>query len=112
MKNLNVLTTVFLAGLMMAGCSQKEMNTTADEGTLNLKSASVTGKYIVVLKEDASLMDADFQTRNFKVKEKASGLLKKYEVAGEIEEVYETALQGFTVKMAPGQAKKMGEMDL
>lgn len=108
MKKLNVLTTVFLAGLMIAGCSQKETINSTYEEELSLKSASVAGKYIVVLKEDAGLMDADLQTRNFKVKEKALGLLKKYEVSGEIEEVYETALQGFTVKMAPGQAKKMG----
>ena len=37
-------------------------------------------------------------------------MLKKYDVTGEIEEVYETALQGFTVKMAPGQMKKL-ELD-
>jgi subtilisin family serine protease len=61
-----------------------------------------------VLKEDAGLVQSDLQTRNAKVKEKAYGLLKKYEVSGNIEEVYETALQGFTVKMAPGQMKKMG----
>lgn len=109
MKKLNVLTVVFLAGLMLAGCSQEETINTADDETLSLKSASIAGKYIIVLKEDAGLDKADLQTRNFKVKEKALGLLKKYEVSGEIEEVYETALQGFTVKMAPGQAKKMGE---
>jgi subtilisin family serine protease len=108
MKKLNVLTTVFLAGLMIAGCSQKETINSTDEEALTLKSASVSGKYIVVLKEDAGLINADLQTRNFKVKEKALGLLKKYEVTGVVEEVYETALQGFTIKMAPGQAKKMG----
>lgn len=107
MKKVNVLTTVFLAGLLIAGCSQKETINSTDEGALSLKSASVSGKYIVVLKEDASLIDADLQARNFNVKEKALGLLKKYEVSGEVEEVYETALQGFAVKMAPGQAKKM-----
>lgn len=108
MKKLNLLTTAFLAGLVIAGCSQKETINSTDEQVSSLKSASVSGKYIVVLKEDARLIDADLQTRNFKVKEKALGLLKKYEVSGEIEEVYETALQGFTVKMVPGQAKKMG----
>jgi len=107
MKKVNVLTTVFLAGLLIAGCSQKETINSTDEEALSLKSASVSGKYIVVLKEDASLIDADLQARNFNVKEKALGLLKKYEVSGEVEEVYETALQGFAVKMAPGQAKKM-----
>lgn len=106
MRKLQLITAVCIAGLLIAGCSQKEIMNTSDE-ELNLKSASIAGKYIVVLKEDAGLAKADLQTRNAKVKEKAFGLLKKYEVAGTIEEVYETALQGFTVKMAPGQMKKM-----
>ncbi len=110
MKKFPLITTVLLAGLMIAGCSKKESVTTADEQLLNLKSASTVGKYIVVLKEDANIAQSDFQTRHAKVQEKAIGLLKKYEVSDQIEEVYQTALQGFTVKMAPGQAKKM-ELD-
>jgi len=109
MKKVHVLTTVFLAGLMMAGCSQKETISPADEEFVSLKSASVAGKFIVVLNEEVSISKADLQTRKVKVQEKAVDLLKKYEIAGEIEEVYETALQGFTVKMAPGQAKKLGD---
>lgn len=91
----------------MAGCSPKDTIAPMDDESLSLKNASIAGKYIVVLKEDVGIAKADLQTRNFKVKEKAQGLLKKYEVSGEIEEVYETALQGFTIKMAPGQVKKM-----
>jgi subtilisin family serine protease len=109
MKKLHVLFAVCLASLFIASCSQKNELQVQDD-SLTLKSASVAGKYIVVLKEDADIAQADLQTRNFKVKEKALGLLKKYEVTGEIEEVYESALQGFTIKMAPGQVKKM-EMD-
>ena len=105
MKKLQVIAAAFLAGLLIAGCSQKEDQLQDD--SVELKSASVAGKYIVVLKEDARIAQADLRTRNAKVKEKALVLLKKYEVTGEIEEVYETALQGFTVKMAPGQARKM-----
>ena len=105
MKKLHVIAAAFLAGLLIAGCSQKEDQLQDD--SVELKSASVAGKYIVVLKEDARIAQADLRIRNAKVKEKALGLLKKYEVTGEIEEVYETALQGFTVKMAPGQARKM-----
>jgi len=105
MKKLHVIAAAFLAGLLIAGCSQKEDQLQDD--SVELKSASVAGKYIVVLKEDARIAQADVRIRNAKVKEKALGLLKKYEVTGEIEEVYETALQGFTVKMAPGQARKM-----
>ncbi len=105
MRKLYLLSAVLLAGLLIAGCSQKEDQLQND--SVELKSASVAGKYIVVLKQDARIAQADLRIRNEKVKEKALGLLKKYEVTGEIEEVYETALQGFTVKMAPGQARKM-----
>lgn len=103
-----MLAAIFLVGLMITGCSQKDVITSGDETALQLKSASVSGKYIIVLKDDADLMNYNFQSRNFKIKEKALGLLKKYEIAGDVDEVYETALQGFTAKMAPGQAKKLG----
>jgi len=105
---MHVLTTALLAGLLIAGCSQKESINSVDEESLTLKNASVSGKYIVVLNEDVSIARADLQTRKAKLQGKASGLLKKYEVTGEVEEIYQTALQGFTVKMTPGQARKMG----
>ncbi len=108
MKKINVFAAVILI-LLIGGCSQNETFNAADEESLSLKSASMAGKYIVVLKDDAGIARADLQTRNAKVKEKAFGLLKKYDVAGEIEEVYQTVLQGFAVKMAPGQAKKLGD---
>lgn len=108
MKKINVFAAVILI-LLIGGCSQNETFNAADEESLSLKSASMAGKYIVVLKDDAGIARADLQTRNAKVKEKAFGLLKKYGVAGEIEEVYQTVLQGFAVKMAPGQAKKLGD---
>jgi len=109
MKKLNVLAIVFLAGLVIAGCSQKELINTDDEVSLSLKSASVAGKYIVVLNEDANISSANAQSRIDKVKAKAYGLLKKNDISENVEEVYGTALQGFAVKMAPGQAKKLRE---
>ncbi len=108
MKKLKILAATCLAALLVAGCSQQELINTDNVVTPELKSASVSGKYIVVLKDDADLVNYNFQSRNFRIKEKAVGLLKKYEVVSEVEEVYETALQGFTVRMAPGQAKKLG----
>lgn len=108
MKKLKILAATFLATLLTAGCSQQELINTDNETTPELKSATVSGKYIVVLKDDADLVNYNFQSRNFRIKEKAVGLLKKYEIASGVEEIYETALQGFTVKMAPGQAKKLG----
>jgi subtilisin family serine protease len=93
--------------LALAGCIKNDEQLQVPDDSLNLKSASINNKFIVVLNEDINFAKADFQTRNVKIKEKAIGLLKKYEISGEIEEVYETALQGFTVKMAPGQARKL-----
>lgn len=111
MKTKILLLSVSLMILAFAGCIQKDEIQVQDESladnSVNLKSASIAGKYIVVLSEDVDLKKSDLQARNSGVKAKAYGLLKKYEISGDIEEVYETALQGFAVKMAPGQAKKM-----
>lgn len=109
MKKRNLLLACSVACLIIAGCSQNDEISTAEDQAASLKSASVAGKYIVVLKEDAAIAKSDLKSRNEKVSNKAFGLLKKYAIAGNVEEVYETALQGFTVRMAPGQAKKLGE---
>ncbi len=111
MKKTHLFTAVCLASLMIAGCSPNEsfLPVPVNEDNGILKSATVNNKYIVVLNDDAEISNSDLQARKGKVNEKAYGLLKKYEVTDEIEEVYETALQGFAVKMAPGQAKKLAE---
>lgn len=108
MKNLSLFSAVCLAFLLVAGCSEKDSITTVDE-EVALKNALVAGKYIVVLKSDASIVHSGLAGRNGKVKAKAQGLLNKYVITGVVEEVYETALQGFTVKMAPGKAKKLAQ---
>jgi len=105
-RNLYYVCIAVIA-IAIAGCSKKETINSTNEESSSLKNASLASKYIVVLKEDVSISKSDLHTRTAKVHEKALGLLKKFEITGEIEEVYETALQGFTVKMAPGQAKKI-----
>ncbi|MFY9154091.1 MAG: S8 family serine peptidase [Prolixibacteraceae bacterium] len=111
MRKFYLFTAVCLFGLMLADCTQKESilsePTSVGENSEVLKSASMNNKYIVVLNADADISNSDLESRTVKVKGKALGLLKKYGVTDEVEEVYETALQGFAVKMAPGQAKKM-----
>lgn len=111
MKKINLFAVVCLAGLTIAGCTQKESilseSLPVGEEAGALKNAMVNTKYIVVLKEEAGISKSDFQTRKLKVHETALGLLKKYELDLPVEEVYETAIQGFTVKMARGQAKKL-----
>jgi subtilisin family serine protease len=98
---------LFFTLLTLAGCMKNDNQVLVQDDIASLKSASVADKYIIVLEEDAVLALSDFNARDAGVKAKALGLLKKYEVTGEIEEVYQTALQGFTIRMAPGQAKKM-----
>ena len=107
MKKKILFLPIALIILVLAGCQRNDDQLQVQDDLLNLKSASVNNKYIVVLSDDAVLAKSDLQTRKDKITEKAFGLLKKHEISGEIEEVYETALQGFTVKMAPGQAKKL-----
>lgn len=109
MKKLCLLLVVGISVLMFTGCSRNEVVSPAgQQEAATLKSASVNGKYIVVLKEDAGIsLAANAQSRIDQVKGKAYGLLKKNGISGDPEEVYGTALQGFAVKMALGQAKKL-----
>jgi subtilisin family serine protease len=114
MKKLPLLIAVFFAGILLTGCSQKNEILPLDGRDADLKSAdlndlSVSGKYIVVLKTDEALTNAGFADRNEKIKGKAGALLKKAGIIEKPEEVYETALQGFTARLTPGQAKKLGE---
>ena len=109
MKRKNVFFLIVLMLLTLAGCNKNDepIQVQKETKTLSLKSASLNGKYIVVLKDDDDFARSDLQTRHGKVRTKGYGLLKKHDVAGDIEEVYETALQGFTVKMSIDQAKNL-----
>lgn len=119
MKSKNFFFSLSLAILVLTACTKKgellnvQDNSLAVQSTSsNLKSATLSEKYIVVLKKDAGLAGLDVKMKNDRVKGKANGLLKKYEISGSIEEVYETALEGFAVKMAPGQVEKLTKDDL
>jgi len=109
MKRKSVFYLIALMLLTLVGCNKSEqpLLVQKESKSLSLKSASLNGKYIVIMKDDAEFAKSDFPTRNGRVKEKAYGLLKKHNVSGDIEEVYETALQGFTLKMSLDQAKKL-----
>lgn len=100
--------------LAMAGCMKKDGQlavqdvSNVTDATATLKSASLTKKYIVVLKEDAVISDVDDDAvRKSKVKGKGHNLVTKHTSKDEIEDTYETALQGFTVKLTEDQAKTM-----
>jgi subtilisin family serine protease len=106
MKRFKLVYVAIATLFAVTACSKTESLINSDN-TAQLKSAAINGKYIVVLNNDATIVSDALEGRNEKVKAKALGLLKKYEITDPVEEVYSTALQGFTVKMAPGQAKKL-----
>jgi len=106
MKKRNFYSLVLLLGVMIVGCSQEDQLQVQEE-TVGLKSAAISVKYIVVLNDEASISNSDAQSRQDKVRAKANGLLRKNGITESVEEVYGTALQGFALKMAPGQVKKL-----
>lgn len=103
----------------MAGCMKKDgllqvqdkpsslKGALVQDESLSLKKATISNKYIVVLKDDAGLARSGLQTINGNIRSKASGLLSNHKFSGGIEEVYETALQGFTVRMSPAEANQL-----
>lgn len=111
MKRINLFLIITI--IILAGCNKNsttlQVQAPVQDKTLTLKNASLNGKYIVILNHDNDIAKSDLQTRGGKIREKAHGLLKKHNVADAIEEVYESALQGFTIKMSPEQAKKVFE---
>lgn len=72
---------------------------------------SFNDKYIVVLKQDPTIKGLDVPGKKHEINLKAKGLLKKYGINGEVEEIYETALHGFCVKTPPGQIDKLEKDD-
>jgi len=100
--------------LAMAGCmkNDEQLNVqptaSVQDVASNLKSASLSTKYIVVLKDDdATAQVSDVNTRNSAVKLRGHGLLNKHAFRDQITEVYETAVQGFTTNLTADQAKEM-----
>lgn len=70
-----------------------------------LKDGSLKDKYIVVLKPIQ--LQGDFNANSNNVRQRASVLNNKYGVTTELEEVYETALQGYAIKLSSRQVKDM-----
>ena len=95
--------------LSLAGCMKNDENLPVPDVSLNLNSLSVNNKYIVVLNDDAEPVEHDVNVRKSRVLAKADDLKRKHAVADGIEDVYESALHGFTIRLTPNQLKKMGE---
>lgn len=107
MMKFNLFFTLCFVGILLAGCSSKTDLSAIDESdAVSIAALDVANKYIVVLNDNVDFKQ-NIETRNANVKAKANGLLKKYDVSGDIEEIYESSIKGFTIRLAPGQAKKL-----
>ncbi|MDX8339076.1 S8 family serine peptidase [Draconibacterium sp. IB214405] len=114
MKKLQLkILALFCAGALIYSCSDSLITVDAGEDSIELKSAtSAKNSYIVVL-NDADLTAELAQLKGYEkkqnaVKAKSAKILERAGITdGEIGHVYGTALKGFSVKIAPGQLKKL-----
>ncbi|MGE0020247.1 MAG: S8 family serine peptidase [Draconibacterium sp.] len=111
MKKLSLIAVVMLSVAVFQSCNEPLVNEpTSDE--LSLKSADGKKSYIVVLK-DAELeteLDAvkGYEAKQGKAKSAAEKIMKRAGITdGELGFVYGSAIKGFSVKIAPGQLKKL-----
>lgn len=117
MKKLKLLSAVFLVGLMIAGCSQKEDQLQVQNDSVNLKSASIQAEYNMVPNEilvkfkegtDASKKTLVFERLGGKLKEKI--LTKVMEKQGDKEGITLISTSG-TVSDALAKAKNIPEIE-
>ncbi len=103
------MLSLSLLSLLFIQCDDDTTGTdTLSSSESTSARANSSNKYIVVLKENSTL-----KGNKEEIKGKALGLAKKHSFTdSEIEEVYSNALQGFTVKLSPGQLKKLENDDI
>lgn len=111
-KILLKLFALFMVVAFIQSCNEPLIEgESADE--LELKSASATKtSYIVLLNDDdlntELIKFKGYEKKQAAVKSSSAKILKRAGITdGEIGHVYGTALKGFSVKIAPGQLKKL-----
>lgn len=111
MKKLSLIAAVLFSAVFIQSCNEPLVNEpTSDE--LSLKSADGKKSYIVVLK-DAELETElaavkGYEAKQGKAKAAAEKIMKRAGITdGELGFVYGSAIKGFSVKIAPGQLKKL-----
>lgn len=110
MKKLQLKTlALFCAGAIIYSCNDPLVI----DDTIELKSASSSKNSYIVVLNDADLAVELARLKGYEkkqniVKSKSAKILKRAGITdGEIGHVYGTALKGFSVKIAPGQLKKL-----
>lgn len=116
LKSLNQLTRIFLILLTIGlfhSCESTFEEEIGTDAALNLKSASTNAKSYIVQIDDQELnlqleSEKAYQKRTEKVQAVIAKIMKRNGIAdGELGFVYSTAITGFSVKLPPGQLKKL-----
>lgn len=111
MKKLSLIAAVLFSAVFIQSCNEPLVNETVSD-ELSLKSADGKKSYIVVLK-DAELETElaavnGYEAKQGKAKSAAEKIMKRAGITdGELGFVYGSAIKGFSVKIAPGQLKKL-----
>ena len=114
MKKLTLLAMAIVLSFALFHSCNEPLTVEPSGDELSLKSASIAKNYIVVL-NDADLNMELAQQKGYEAKQKtaksaAEKIMKRAGITdGEIGFVYGTAIKGFSVKIAPGQLKKLQE---
>jgi subtilisin family serine protease len=99
--------------ILLAGCNKDNSIVPVNENNLSsvdasrstLRNASNTTKYIVILNNDAEIKNSSVALRGEKMKTRISGMLRRNTISAPTEEVYNSVLQGFSMRMTRGEAK-------
>ncbi|HCE57294.1 MAG TPA: peptidase S8 [Prolixibacteraceae bacterium] len=111
MKKLSLIAAVLFSAIFIQSCNEPLVNETVSD-ELSLKSADGKKSYIVVLK-DAQLETElaavkGYEAKQQKAKSAAEKIMKRAGITdGELGFVYGSSIKGFSVKIAPGQLKKL-----
>lgn len=110
---IKVLAIIIIFALVES-CNETLVDENIQE-EIELKSANTNKKGYIVVLSDAGL-NAElnklkgYEKKQLAVKSKSQNILKRVGISdGEIGHVYGTAIKGFSVKIAPGQLKKLQE---
>lgn len=109
-KLIAIAFVVFLSVALFQSCNEPLVN---ENETPELKSADASVKCYIVVLNDAELNAELAKLKGYEKKQEAvkavsAKLLKRAGITdGEVEHVYGTALQGFSLKIPPGQLKKL-----